>query len=110
MYFIYTFQQSNVIYQFSCSCDSRYVGRISQRLQDRIKQDVPKSIRNSTCSQTRIQPKRDCTSSTQLPTTQLFCDSAIGLHLFAIPSAHKITMTNNSLFLPKVATLSIYQS
>ena len=29
-------QKSNVIYQFSCHCDSRYVGRTSQRLQDRI--------------------------------------------------------------------------
>jgi len=31
------FQQSNVIYQSSCHCDSWYVGRISQTLQDRIK-------------------------------------------------------------------------
>ena len=37
-------QKSNVIYQFSSHCDSRYVGRTSQRLQDRIKQHVPKSI------------------------------------------------------------------
>ena len=37
-------QKSNVIYQFSCHCDSRYVGSTSQRLQDRIKH-VPKSIR-----------------------------------------------------------------
>ena len=40
-----TLQNSNVIYQFSCHCDSRYVGRTSQRLQFRIKQYVPKSIR-----------------------------------------------------------------
>ena len=38
-------QKSNVIYQFLCYCDSRYVGRTSQRLQERIKQHVPKSIR-----------------------------------------------------------------
>ena len=31
-------QKSNVIYQFSCHCDSRYVGRTSQRLQDKIQQ------------------------------------------------------------------------
>jgi len=48
------FQQSNVIYQFSCHCNSWYVGRTFQRLQDRVKQHVPKSIRNATCSQTRI--------------------------------------------------------
>jgi len=85
---------SSVIYQFSCHCDSRYVGRTSQRLQDIIKQHIPKSIRNATCSQTRIQPKHDCKSSTQMPTTQsLSSDSAIGLNL-----------------LPKPALLSIYLS
>ena len=34
--------KSSVIYKYSCHCDSRYVGRTSQRLQDRIKQHVPK--------------------------------------------------------------------
>ena len=34
----------NVIYQFVCYCDSRYVGRTSQRLEERIKQHVPRSI------------------------------------------------------------------
>ena len=48
-------QKSIVIYQFSCHCDSRYVGRTSQRLQDRIKQHVPKSIRSCSFCQ-----KRDC--------------------------------------------------
>ena len=47
-------QKSNVIYQFSCHCDSRYVGRTSQRLQDRIKQHVPKSIRSCSFSQKRL--------------------------------------------------------
>ena len=28
---------NNVIYNFSCYCDSQYVGRIFQRLQDRIR-------------------------------------------------------------------------
>ena len=44
-------QKSFVIYEYKCHCDSRYVGRTSQRLQDRIKQHVP------------------------------HCDSAIGQHL-----------------------------
>ena len=30
-------QQSNIVYEFSCHCDSQYVGRTSQRLQNRIK-------------------------------------------------------------------------
>jgi len=38
--------QNNVIYQFVCHCDSRYVGRTSQRLEERIKQHIPKSIAN----------------------------------------------------------------
>ena len=36
---------SNVVYNFSCHCNSQYVGRISQRLQDRIRQHVPKLIK-----------------------------------------------------------------
>ena len=35
---------NNVVYNFSCHCDNRYVGRTSQRLQDRIRQHVPKFI------------------------------------------------------------------
>ena len=30
------FHQSNIVYQFLCHCNSRYVGRTSQRLQQRI--------------------------------------------------------------------------
>jgi len=66
------FQQSNVIYQSSCHCDSRYVGRTFQRLQDRIKQYITKLIRNTACPQTRIRPKRDCKSSNQVPTNSVF--------------------------------------
>jgi len=39
--------QNNVIYQFVCHCDSRCVGHTSQRLEERIKQHIPKSITNS---------------------------------------------------------------
>jgi len=38
--------QNNVIYQFLCHCDSRYVGRTSQRLEEKIKQHIAKSITN----------------------------------------------------------------
>ena len=38
------FHQSNIVYQFLCHCDSQYVGRTSQRLQQRIKQhDSPEA-------------------------------------------------------------------
>ena len=41
---------SNVIYQFVCHCNSRYVGRTSQRLEERIKQHIPRSIANPPAS------------------------------------------------------------
>ena len=79
-------QKSNVIYQFSCQRDSQYVGRTSQRLQDRIKQHVPKSIRSCSSSQKRLLPARQCKSSTQTNTQSLASDSAIGLHLLQNPT------------------------
>ena len=51
---------SNVIYQFLCHCDSRYVGRTSQRLEERIKQHVPKSITNPRTSANRQSLSRSC--------------------------------------------------
>ena len=80
-------QKSNVIYQFSYHCDSRYVGRTSQRLQDRIKQHVPKSIHSCSFFQKRLLPARRCKSSPQTNTQSLAAsDSAIGLHLLQNPT------------------------
>ena len=70
-------QQSNIVYEFSCHCDSRYVGRTSQRLQDRIKQHVPKSVRTGQVSQDRKAVNRLCKLTNHEP----ICDSAIGQHL-----------------------------
>ena len=36
--------QSNIVYQFLCHCDSRYVSHTFQRLHLRINQHVPKTI------------------------------------------------------------------
>ena len=69
-------QTSSVIYEYKCHCDSRYVGRTAQRLQDRIKQHVPKWLRQHTASQ-RVQPNRACKQKQPTPE----CDSAIGQHL-----------------------------
>ena len=71
-----TFQQSNVVYEYVCYCDSRYVGQTSQRLQDRIRQNVPKSIRNRTGKE-RKQPERPGKLANLIP----HCDSAIENHL-----------------------------
>ena len=79
-------QKTNVIYQFSCHSDSRYVGRTSQRLQDRIKQHVLKSIRSCSSSQKRLLPACRCRSTTQTNTQSLASDSAIGLHLLQNPT------------------------
>ena len=78
-------EKSNVVYQLSCHCDSQYVGRTSQRLHDRIKHHVPKSIRSCSSSQKRLLPARYCKSSTQTNTQSLASDSAIGLHLLQNP-------------------------
>ena len=70
---------SNVIYQFVCQCNSRYVGRTSQRLKERIKHDVPRSIANPPASHNRQSLSRSCKADIR---PQQFHESAIGQHLF----------------------------
>ena len=77
-------QKRSVVYEFTCQCDSGYVGRTSQRLEDRIKQHVPSNIRNKTHPQ-RGQPPRSCKSKIRTKT----CDSAIGKHLLENPDCAK---------------------
>ena len=38
--------QHNVIYNFECTCGCRYVGRTGRRIEDRIKDHVPKWLAN----------------------------------------------------------------
>ena len=70
-------QKSFVTYEHKCHCDSRYVGRTSQRLQDRIKQHVPQWLRQQLIHPRRSQPHRSCKQTDTKPD----CDSAIGQHL-----------------------------
>ena len=70
-------QKSFVIYEYKCHCDSRYVGRTSQRLQDRIKQHVSQWLRQQLTRPRRSQPHRSCKRTNTKPD----CDSAIGQHL-----------------------------
>ena len=77
-------KKSSVIYEFKCQCDSGYVGRTTQRLEDRIKQHVPSSIRNKSRPQ-REQPPRSCRSKIKTKT----CDSAIVQHLLENPDCAK---------------------
>ena len=72
-----TTQKSSVIYEYKCHCDSRCVGRTSQRLQDSIKQHVPQWSRQQLTRPRRSQPHRSCKRTDTKPD----CDSAIGQHL-----------------------------
>ena len=97
------FHQSNIVYQFLCHCDSRYVGRTSQRLQPRIKQHVPKTILQKHISQDRSTLARFCKPIRSFKTETSF--SAIGQHLYKTLHAHTNTMTTSFLFLPVAVLL-----
>ena len=43
-----TLSRSNLVYEFTCHCDSRYVGKTTQRLLSRVKEHVPVYVRNNT--------------------------------------------------------------
>ena len=72
---------SNVVYNFLCHCDSRYVGRTSQRLQVKIRQHVPKFIRTGQIPNSF----NISTRSGKYSTSVMFSESAIGLHLLDKP-------------------------
>ena len=35
---------SNVIYLFTCECGHRYIGKTTQRMEERVKQHVPNEL------------------------------------------------------------------
>ena len=76
--------QSNIVYQFLCHCDSRYVGHTSQRLQQRIKQHVPKTILQEHISQDRSTLACSCKPIRSFKAETSF--SAIGQHLSQNPT------------------------
>ena len=78
------FHQSNIVYQILCHCNSRYMGRTSQRLQQRIKQHVPKTILQKHISQNRRTLARSCKPIRSFKTETSF--SAIGQHLLQNPT------------------------
>ena len=71
---------SFVAYEFTSECDARYVGRTSQRLVDRIRQNVPLAIRKDThrCNGC-CQSKQKCKANQPKPES----DAAIGTHLLS---------------------------
>ena len=70
-------QKSFIIYEFQCHCDSRYVGRTSQRLQDRIKQLVSPWLQQQMTCLRQSQPHSSCKRNGTKPV----CDAVIGQHL-----------------------------
>ena len=72
-----TIQKSFIIYEYKCHCDSRYVGRTSQRLQDSIKQHVPQWLKQQLTCLRRSLPHKSCERNDTKPD----CDSGIGQHL-----------------------------
>ena len=97
------FHQNNFVYQFLCHCYSRYVGRTSQRLQQRIKQHVPKTILQEHISQDRSTLARSCKPIRSYKAETSFF--AIGQHLFKTLHAHVNIMITNFLFLPVAVLL-----
>ena len=69
---------TNVLYKFKCECHTRYEGKASQRLVDRMRQLVPLATRNSTdrCN-SRCQPKQKFKANLAKPESK----SDIGTHL-----------------------------
>ena len=73
-----TTQESFVIHEHKCHCDSQYVRRTSQRLQNCIMQHVPKWLRQQLTRPRRSQPHRLCKRND----TKMEWDSAIGQYFF----------------------------
>ena len=87
---VLTTQKSCVVYEFSCRCEARYVGRTTQRLADRIKQHVPTSIRKNS-NTAREQPPPLCKNNN----SKINCESAIGQHLLTNPECAKTYTDDN---------------
>ena len=68
-------KNSKIVYKYSCHSDSLYVGRTSQRLEERTRH-VPKFIRNKIKPQKDL-PRRQC----KFTQNTLISDLAIGQHL-----------------------------
>ena len=102
-----TFQKSNMIYHFSCHCDSRYVGCTSQRLQSTIEPHVSKPICSPSSSHKRLFSVSRFKSSIQTNTQYFASDSATGLQFLPNLALLNIIMTVDFLFLPKAVLLSI---
>ena len=84
-------QVNNVIYKYTCRCKAVYVGRTTQRLQDRIKQHVPDSLIRTLCPSQAQETNdnrstRTCNSTSHAATAHSAASrSAIAEHLCQSP-------------------------
>ena len=97
--------QINIVYQFLCHCDSRYVDRTSQRLQQRIEQHVPKTIVQEHTSRDRSTLARSYKTIRSLKTETSFF--AIGQHLLQNPSCAREYNDGKFPFLSEVVLFFI---
>lgn len=81
-----TLDSSNVVYKYTCACDSVYVGRTSNRLHARIDQHVPRGLLKQLNSP---KPATTVTSSKKTITAAYNHLSAIGQHLVDNPECAK---------------------
>lgn len=89
-----SFSISNVIYTYKCRCDAVYVGRTSQRLEDRVKQHVPKSLLHAAKQQSS---SLIVNNTSTIPAVRN-CRSAIGQHLLDNPiCAENFSLDNFSI-------------
>ena len=96
-----TIQKSFVICEYKCRCNNRYIGRTSQRLQDRIKKHVPQWLRQQLTRPNRSQPHRSCKRTNTKPD----CNSAIGEHFL---DNDRCALNYNNTGSPRVTTVSTY--
>ena len=92
--------QNNVIYQFVCHCDSWYVGRMSQRIEEWIKQHIPKSITNPLTPHIRQSLPRP---GVRTPLPDNFTNSPSVNIFWTTPNVPYITIRTNSLSLLELA-------
>ena len=100
-------QKSNVIYQFSCHCDSRYVGRTSQRLQNRINNMSP-NLSVLAFSKNAYFLLVGANLPPRLIPSLLLLIQPLDFIFYKILPALNIMMTADFLFLPKATHLFIY--
>ena len=103
---LHSHHHSNVIYQFLCHCDSRYVGRTFQRLKERIKQHIPRSITNPPAFTQPLKAFPALTKPTYLHKN--FTNQPLVNIFLTTPNALFTTATKNFLFSLEVALFFIF--